>query len=169
MAEEFISGEQHQAGHQSGSRGHKVTIPLHSAGLVIAVIILCGLSFWGGASYQKHHTKSTPTAGTTPNFSGGGAGGFGGARRSGGFGQVTAVSSSSITVTNPRSGTGMTYTITGSTTISDNGQAVTVSDIQTGETVLITTSGSGSTTATSIMVNPSFGGQGSSGTSGQSN
>jgi len=176
--EQYISGEEFQArrqtsNHSRNPNGYKVTVSTRLLGIVAAVIILCGLSFYGGVSYQKHHAKATPAANT--NIGSNGAGGFGGsgARRSGGFGQVTAVSSTSITVSNQRTGASTTYSITSSTTITDSGQSVTTSDIQTGDTVLVTTSGSGSTTATAILVNPSFGGglggSAGSGSSGQAN
>lgn len=121
---------------------------------VIGLIIIVGLSFYGGIQYQKHHTSSTTTASTAGRAGGFGGGGF---RNRGTIGQVTAVSSSSITVQS-NSGTTTTYTINGSTTISDNGQTTTASDIQTGDTVLIMVSSTGSTTASRIIVNPSFGG-----------
>lgn len=145
----------------SQSPRRSLTISLKPLLLLIVVVVLCGLSFLGGEKYQKNHqstaTNTTSSTGnqTTPT------GGFGGGRfgnRGGGFGQVTAVSSSSITITNQRTNASTTYSITSSTTITDNGSTVTTSDIQTGDTVLVRTSGSGSTAATAIEVNPSFGG-----------
>lgn len=162
MADEtYISGEEARARKEissngSGLQGRKVTFTTRSIGLVVVVLILCGLSFYGGISYQKHHVKASAVSSTASRT--GLGGGFGGTRRSGGFGQVTAVSSTSITLTNQRTNASTTYSITSTTTITDNGQAVTTSDIQTGDTVLVTTSASSSTTATSILVNPSFGG-----------
>jgi hypothetical protein len=169
----YVSGEEYQAMSRNvPPQGHQVSIPMKAVGAVIVVIILCGLSFFGGESYGKNHAPKA--AATTSAFGGSGSagGGFGGGgfRHSGGFGQVSAVSSSSITVQNPRSGTSTTYSITASTTITDNGQTVPASDIQVGDTVIIQVASSGSTTATTILVNPSFGGGGggsSSSSSGQ--
>ncbi len=138
----------------SPKKRKRVTIPMPPLAAVVLVIVLCGLSFAGGMAYQKGHTKSTadqPAGGFA-------AGGAGRARRSGGAGQVTAVSASSITVDDQRSGTSKTYAITSSTAITDNGQTVAASDIKTGDTVLVTTDSSTSQTATRILVNPSFGG-----------
>ena len=160
----YISGEEYQAmSHKQPKAGHEVSLPVNTVGLVVIVILLCALSFLGGAVYGKHHApKMTVTTSATSNGGfGGGFGGRGGSARSGGFGQVSAVSASSITLQNPRSGTNTTYTITSATTITDNSQAVTTSDIQTGDTVIVRVASAGSTTATSILVNPSFGGGGS--------
>jgi len=159
--EHYVSGEKHQEmQHTSSGSVNKVTVTTRSLFAVVAVVILCGLSFAGGMAYQKHRTRSAQvsTAGNASTGFSGGHGGFAGGHHLGGFGQVTAVSSSSITITNQRTNASTTYTITSSTTITDNGQTVSASDIQTGDTVIITTSGSGSTTATRILVNPSFGG-----------
>ncbi len=161
-AEKYVSGEEHQAMQQkskSSPGGRRVTLQTRTLGLAGLVIVLCGLSFWGGTAYQKGHAPKAIA--TTSSSGGSGAGGFGGGGRgrfSGGLGQVTAVSTSSITITNQRTNASTTYSITSSTTITDSGQTVTASDIQTGDTVLVSTSGSASTTATRILVNPSFGG-----------
>jgi hypothetical protein len=163
MADKIVSGEEYQAMQQSSrarptTAGRKVTLQTRTLGLLAVVVVLCVLSFWGGTRYEDHHGAKISTSTTSGSTGGGGFGTSGRARLSGGFGQVTAVSSSSITITNQRTSASTTYTITASTTITDNGQTVTTSDIQTGDTVLIRTSGSGSTTATGITVNPSFGG-----------
>ncbi|HEX4774031.1 MAG TPA: hypothetical protein VH234_00755 [Candidatus Saccharimonadales bacterium] len=158
-AEQYVSGEEHLARKNSvpGSR-QNLTLPFNAITLVVIAVILCGLSFVAGMAYQKGHTKTTSSANTTGLTGGQGRGGFG--RRAGGLGQVTAVSSTSITISNQRTGASTTYSITPSTTITDNGQTVTTSDIQNGSTVLIMTSGSSNTTATSIVVSPNFGGGG---------
>ncbi|HVV26021.1 MAG TPA: hypothetical protein VHC21_03240 [Candidatus Saccharimonadales bacterium] len=155
----------------AGRPARRVTISLKSVGLVAAVIVLCGLSFVGGRQYQKHHGSSANSSATAAG--GGLAGGRfgGGVRREGGIGSVTAISSSSITVSDQRSGTSKTYSITSSTQITDNGSTVDYTDIKTGDTVLVTASSSSSTTAARILVNPSFGGgmAAPGGSSGQSN
>jgi hypothetical protein len=131
---------------------------------ILAVVICVSLlfGFFGGIAYEKGKVKTTNIA-STSNASGingqnrfGGPGGF---RRGGGaIGAVTAVSDSSITVNNQRTGSDQTFKITSSTTILSNGNSATASDIKTGDTVLIRTSTSDTSTATSILINPSFGG-----------
>ncbi len=136
---------------------------------MVAIVLVVGIaSFFGGVSYQKGHQKTTGTGSLTSSsrFE---SGRFGGGRM-GGFGTVSAISATSITVKDMRSGTGTTYTINSSTTITNNGSTTTANAIQTGEAVIVRTSSSSSTTATEIMVNPSFGGgpvtQGQSSTAG---
>ena len=134
--------------------------------IIFSLLVLCGLSFYGGTSYQKDHTPKTVTAATASanGFSGqaGSSGGFG--RRFGGqrpaSGQVTAISSSSITLQDSNTSSSQTFAITSSTTITDNGQSVTTSDIQTGDTVFVIANSSSAATASRIIVNPSsnFGG-----------
>jgi Domain of unknown function (DUF5666) len=134
--------------------------------VILVVIVLCGLSFYGGVAYEKGHNKAISTVANRAGF-GGASGRFSGQRPN--IGNVTAVSSNSITVQNTTSGSSQTFTVTSSTTITDNGQTTSISDIQTGDTVLVRTSSSSSTTATSIIVNPSFGGgYGSGGSNGSS-
>jgi hypothetical protein len=162
---EYISGEKHRAMQAQQSQGTTITLPKPVIGIV-AVVLLMGLSFYGGVAYQKGHqpkaaaTASTAAGGTTRGS------GFGGGRRFGGqrptIGQVTAVSATSITVQDSNSGSSTTLSITSSTQITDNGQTVAASDITVGENVLIAASTSDKTQAARILVNPSFGGGGSS-------
>lgn len=163
MAEEkYVSGEAYQEMHRSGAStktksGKKVTIKTQTIGLVLAAIALCGLSFASGVGYQKQHTKVL-TAALGASTNGFGPGGGISSRRLGDFGQVTSVSSGSITVNNQRSGSAKTYSITADTIITNNGQAASVTDIQTGDTVIISISSADNSVATRILVNPSFGG-----------
>jgi hypothetical protein len=165
MTDEYVSGEQYHKMQSSGSRkrpGKKVTLSTTTLGAIAVVIVLCILSFMGGTAYEKHHNKVTATAVTSATGATGFGGGTGnGLRRGGGsIGAVTAVSDTSITVTNSRTNASTTYAITSSTVITDNGTTVAASDIQTGDTVLIMTSTTDTSTATTILVNPSFGGAG---------
>jgi hypothetical protein len=116
---------------------------------LVILIVLCAASFFGGKAYEKGHRFG--------GF-GGGGGEYGGGHRLGGFGKVTAISSSSITVESTYSNSSKTYTINSSTTVTSDGSSASVSTIQTGDTVIIRTSSTASTTATAIEVNPSFGG-----------
>jgi hypothetical protein len=158
MPEEYMSGEKHRA--MATNQGRKqIEIP-KSLLVSIAIIILMILSFYGGVTYQKHHHPASTTTATSSN---GQAGGFGGRGRFGNgqrptIGQVMAISATSITVQDSRTGTSSTLSITSSTQITDNGQTVAASDIQTGDTALVTASTSDKTQAARILVNPSFGG-----------
>jgi hypothetical protein len=136
-------------------------------GLVV-VVILCGVSFYGGTNYQKHRgttvTNASATGSAASRFGGGSGGGYGG-----GYsgtrpirGQVTAVSATSITVQDSTTGSSSTFAINSSTTITDSSQTVTTTDIQTGDTVLTVASSSSSTTASRILVNPTAYGGGQS-------
>ncbi|HUD10624.1 MAG TPA: hypothetical protein VMR28_03045 [Candidatus Saccharimonadales bacterium] len=123
-------------------------------------VILVGLAFWAGTAYEKGHQSKTVA---TANSSGLTGGRFGGGRSSGErpiFGQVTAISSSSISVQDSRTGSTSTLGITSSTTITDGGQSVSYTDIQTGDTVAVISNSSSTADATRILVNPSFGGGG---------
>ena len=128
---------------------------------VVLVSLLIG--FAGGVHYQKQQTTSGAEAasqsGAAGNrFSGQGAYGGRGFHRSGGVGTVSAVSGSSITIQNARTGSSQTFKITSSTTITNNGASTSASDIQAGDTVLIRTSSTDTSAAMSIAINPSFGG-----------
>lgn len=133
---------------------HNYNKYLPTAALVIVSLII---GFAVGANYQKGKGSTTNTAATGSN----GQSRFGrgyGMRRSGGLGTVTSVSDSSITINNQRSGSSQTFKITSSTTVSNNGASASVSDIKSGDTVLIRASGTDTSTATTIDLNPSFGG-----------
>jgi hypothetical protein len=140
----------------------KISVPLLVA--IVAVIVAAG-SFFGGVEYQKGNQKTVSTT-TTRGFSQSGTttgtGGFSGQRR-GGFGTVSAITTSSISLTNARTSTSTTYSITSATTVTDAGSASTVSAIQTGDRVMVTTASTSSTVATQISINPTMGGFGGSG------
>lgn len=132
---------------------------------LLFVIGLCALSFYGGISFERGKA-TTPTASANASGPGGGAGfgGGGGGRRFSGqrptIGQVAAISATSITVTPTGGGAAVTLAITSSTQISNNGQSASASDIQTGQTVLVSKNTSDATQAARILINPSFGGGG---------
>lgn len=136
----------------------------------VVVIVLCGVSFGAGMSYQKGKQTTPTTANTNEQFpsQGSGPGGFGG---QGGFrngqrpniGEVTAVSSDSITIQDSRSNSNKTFKITSETTVQDNGSAASASDIKSGDTVLVIADSSDASTASQIMLNPSFNGPQSGG------
>ncbi len=126
---------------------------------IVLVVIIAVAGFMAGVGYQKGHTKTTATTAAS-RF--GALGGFA-SRRLGGRGSVTAVSDTSITINDARTGGSKTYGITSSTIITDNGTTVAASDIKTGDEVFVTTGSSTSTAATRILVNPTQGGFGGPG------
>lgn len=150
-----MSGEEFET-YQS-SRGHKKTMsfPLVPMLGVLVVIALMTGSFLAGIQYQKQQQKSiTPTIAASNN----GFGGQGLPRRGfGDMGTVTAITDASITVKNAQSGDIKTYTISSSTSITEDGNAITATQIQVNDTVIIQTGSADTTNATQIIVNPTFG------------
>ncbi len=158
-----MTPESHQARpvRKSASVEKYMTQPVIT-GVVVAVI--AGVAFMSGVQYQKRKTTTAKAVVTTnasvPQFNGGAAAGGvpSGARRGRGgvFGTVSAVSDSSITVTNSRTNADQTLSITSATVITNSGATASVSDIQSGDSVVITPDTSDSTVAARIMVNPAF-------------
>lgn len=150
-----MSGEEYEA-YQS-SRNHKktMTFPLVPMLGVLVVIALMTGSFLAGIQYQKQQQKTiTPSLGGPSN----GFGGQGQPRRSfGDMGTVTAITDTSITVKNAQSGATKTYTIGTATTITEDSNTIAAAQIQINDTVLIQTDTTDTSTATQIIVNPSFG------------
>jgi hypothetical protein len=169
MEQREVSGEEFRqmsvSSRPKNKTKHTIHIPL--VWLVIVVVVGAGCFFIGDHYGKDHVPKSTKASSASANS--GFGGGFGGAERSlRAFGTVSAISSSSITVQNQRTSSSDTYNITSSTQITDNGQTVTYTDIQTGDTVVITKASSSSSDASAIDVNPSFGGFGGGSASPQS-
>lgn len=118
------------------------------------------IGFVSGVQFQKATSGSSNTAQQRGGFDGAnGLSGRGGMNFNGTFGEVTAVSDTSIAITEtagPRgnssdnSGTSKTYTINDSTTITVDGNTGSASDIKTGDTVIIEASSSDSSVAASI-------------------
>jgi hypothetical protein len=167
---EYVSGEQFQAMKRKSPGASKPAMPQNLIGIVVVVVLVAGLSFYAGMVYQKSHQPKTAMALANGFGTGGPGGGLGGRGRFGGqrptIGPVTAISASSITVQDSRTGSSVTLSVAASTQITDNGQTVTTADIQTGDTVLVTADTTTKTQAARILVNPSFGGGGGGGTSG---
>lgn len=132
----------------------RYTKPIAAAAVLVVV---AGVAFFGGVAYERGQVKHMHGVTTGGQFSGAGFGGRSGFRR-GVFGTVTAVSNTSITVQDQRTGTTATYVITSTTAIVDNGSTVTASDIQNGDTVMVRVSTANTSQAATIEVNPSFGG-----------
>ncbi len=124
----------------------------------IGVVVLTAIVFFAlGSSYGKNHEVEEMNMGPNSSANNGATSPNGRPRRNFNIGTVKSISASSITVTNIRSGADTTFNITSSTTVSNNGSAAQVSDIQVGQPVLISPSTTSSTDAAKIMINPSFG------------
>lgn len=139
------------------SAAYSQNVVLGAGGIIIVIL----LSFYVGTLYQKSH--ALPSRQTGERMRSGPANHF--RQRLGGLGTVKSVSSGSITIDQLINNGTKTYTINSDTKVRNNGQAAAVSDIKTGDRVLVRTSGSGSTTAAQIVLNPSRGGSQPSGTS----
>jgi hypothetical protein len=157
--------EQHNIEHPVYPKKKQGLVISPRIGLAVLAVVLLAASFYSGVAYQKGKSPATTQAANsttqTGQFGGegGGFGGGGGQRGNRAIGTVSAISSSSITVTT-RGGTAATYAITSSTTVTNGGSSASVSDIQTGDTVFIMLDTSNAKDAASIAVNPSFGGGG---------
>lgn len=141
--------------------------PSLSQGAIIGIAAVIAaatgvIGFVGGIQFQKGtNSSSVANQGGFGNGQGGMGGGMG--MRNGSFGTVTAVSDSSITITVMRGGpdsssssssssTTKTYTINSSTKITVDGSTGSVSDIATGDTVMIEADSDDSSIAASIRV-----------------
>ncbi len=131
----------------------------------ISFVLVFGIAFYAGAQYQKKHAINSLNTVTTQPFMTNGlnGGGMMGLRQFGrgrgiNLGTVSSVSTSSITVQSRRTGSNVTYAITGSTIVTNNGQPAKASDIKNGDTVAVITSNTNLSQAASIIINPGYGG-----------
>jgi hypothetical protein len=124
---------------------------------VLAAAILCGIAgFIGGMHYQKGH-QTTATAATGSQLTDGQFGsGTGRMGARGEFGDVTAVSSTSITINDTRSGAAKTLSISSDTAVTKDGNTASVSDIAAGDRVIVQTDTTDTTKATRITINPTM-------------
>ncbi len=83
--------------------------------------------------------------------------------RMGAMGEVTAVSASSISIEDMRSGETSTFSINSSTEILDEGETAEVSDIEVGDNVMVVPDDSDCGVAARIMIDPVMGGPGGGG------
>lgn len=125
------------------------------AGIFI-LLAACGLSFVGGVYYQKSKHATVATTNGQPNLGFGGQGGFFSMRvgRRGAIGQVTAVSATSISVKNIRTGTVSTLAVTSNTQITSGGQTAAITDVKVGDDVIVRPSTSDASQAAQIIINP---------------
>jgi len=151
MSEYEQARQQYRAPASGSSFGKQIAV-------VVLLLVVGAGCFYGGVAYQKGHQK---TAGTNTNmtaFGGTRATGGPGGGMMGGFGTVTAISATSITVESSQTSTSTTYVITSATKVTDNGSTSSVSAIQTGDTVIVQPESSSAKTAATIVLNPSMSG-----------
>ncbi len=134
-------------------------MPLVITGVVTLIIGSAG-GFFAGSIASNSNNASNPMRGmNSQNAPQDAMGGFG-EQMSGGFGTVTAVADTSITIKSLRSDTDTTYTITSTTTVTDGTETAKVSDITVGDRVMVQTDDSGddatTKTATTIQINPTM-------------
>jgi hypothetical protein len=165
---------------KTGAKRRPLNITRKQATSGLIVLLLLILSFVSGQYYEKSSQNSNPaskTAMRSGRFGGtgmsdgtgglsGGTGGRSSAMRGGVFGQVTAVSATSITVQNVRTNSDSTLTISGTTTVTDNGQAAAISDVKVGDNVLVRASTTDTGQAAQITLNPQTRGSGGPGNMG---
>jgi len=149
--------------HEPTSRTAKSnSTAIKAIGITGIVLVSLAFGFFGGMAYQKNQKTTLTQSGYGMISTGGGplgAGSGGGMMRRGGtVGTVSAVSSSTISVQNIRTGVTSTLSIDATTVITNNGVAATANDIKVGDTVIITTSTTDTKKASRIIVNPSTAG-----------
>ena len=144
----------------NGSKRQKSGATVVKATSIFAIaLLIAGAGFFGGMQFQKNQSGSSTVSETRQgsNDIGSGPSRQGGQMMNGTMGEVTAVSSASITVKDERSSSSVTYTVSDSTAITEDGSEVTIDDVQTGDTVMISADDSDSTLASSIQLNPTMG------------
>ena len=127
-----------------------VVMHLSTAVWVGIVIVLLGLSFWGGDIYGSGLNSGTNSGGLQSLNSA--------AYRRYAVGLVVYISPTSITVANDENSLNQTFAITNKTLISINGKKSTANLIQPGNIVLIQEDKGNSSTANVILVNSHFSG-----------
>jgi hypothetical protein len=152
MAEDkFISGEEFKSLRQNNSQNNNIVYNKRIL-LIIGALIYTIVIFYIGSAYENHHNKSIATTTTTKsglNSPFGRGGGFSANRI---FGTVTAIGTSSITVSNPRTDSTSTINITSATTITENQQTIALSSINVGQTIMISLDPTNTSNAVSVTV-----------------
>jgi len=129
--------------------------------IIVGLIVIGGLAFYGGMKYGQGQSASTATTGTR-NFTGGPGGGRG--TRGGGFigGQIIARDNQSITValrgnaSSTSQGSGSKIIFYSTTTAVTKSVTGTANDLQIGGEINVTgtPNSDGSVTAQSIQIRP---------------
>lgn len=140
--------------------------------IVVAIIVSAGAGLVAGMHIGKASGGGIGAqgAGSMPGM----RGNMGEMR--GGFGTVTAVSDSSITIESRMTRLGQgdessqgataTYKITSDTKVTSNGETATIGDVKTGDTVRVETSDSTTDVASAVELNPQMRGGPAMGTRG---
>lgn len=125
--------------------------------LIVAIVVSAGAGFFAGWQFGSH---SEVRRGTNRQLQGDVQRGRFDMMR-GGFGTVTEVSDSSITIhsqfparQSQNSQETITYTVSSSTKVTNNGADANISDIKVGDMVRVQADNSESKAATSIEMNP---------------
>lgn len=122
-------------------------------GLAVIALLIGGVVV-GTQLMHSQNTSEDDRRGTNGQFGPGNGAPNG---RMGGFGKVTAITESSITIEDAMNETEKTYTLSSDTKVTDeSGSVDSVSGIKVGDQVMVRgdTSSSSDTNATSITVNP---------------
>ena len=124
-----------------------VVMRLSIAVWIILVIILLGLSFWGGALYGNEISSSSVDSGVSANSL---------IHRHYAVGLVVYISQTAITISSEETNFNQTFAISASTLISINGAKSTPAQIKPGNIVLIQEDKYDSSKANVILVNSHF-------------
>ena len=126
-----------------------VAMRLSIAAWIFLVVILLGLSFWGGVLYSNEvrHSSNYSVLSASNN-----------AHRRYAVGLVVFISSRSVTISSEAANFNQTFAITAKTLISINGVKATASQIQPGNIVLIQEDKYNSANDSVILVNSHFSG-----------
>jgi hypothetical protein len=156
----------------SGKKDQRAWLKPVAVGLLV-VAVGVGSFFGGIAVGDDDHPKQVVVGGTGQGSQGGmdgqtmpTPGGTSGGEmpgRMGAMGEVTAISASSISIEDLRSGKTSTFRIDDSTEIIANRDTAKASDIEVGDNVMVVPSDSDETVAAQIMINPAMGGPGGGG------
>jgi hypothetical protein len=129
--------------------------------LVAVFIVVIVASFFGGMQYQKSRGEKTNQAKNSQGFdqqNGNFPGRFNGQRQRPTVGTVASITGKTIKISLENNGGDKTIMVTDSTNITNDNSGATISDIKTGDTLMVVgkTNNDGTITAEMIRINPSF-------------
>jgi hypothetical protein len=131
--------------------------PLLAATFIVVIVA----SFFGGMQYQKSRGEKTNQAKNSQGLdqqNGNFPGRFNGQRQRPTVGTVASVADKTIKISLENNGGDKTIAVTDNTKITNNNSSATLSDIKTGDTLMVMgkTNDDGTVTAEMIRINPSF-------------
>jgi hypothetical protein len=120
----------------------------------VAIVALCGISFAAGYQLKgsKTNDSSRPSQNSQAQFGGSQSGGPGTRMGNGAFGEVTAITSDSITVNESRQDVTVTLKITSETKVTNNRETASAADIKVGDQVMVQRSSEDSSVASRIII-----------------